>query len=70
MGVCTFSIGATGYVATEDLIHLFHSLGLRTGISLNKMAEIGDWISKELNRNNDSRTGKAVLARLSAGVEK
>lgn len=65
LGGCPYSKGATGNVATEDLVHCLHSLGGTTGVDLEKMAEIGAWISKELGRENDSRTGKAVLARMS-----
>ena len=66
LGGCPYSKGATGNVATEDLVHCLHSLGMDTGVSLDKMAEIGAWISKELGRANDSRAGKAVLARMSS----
>ncbi|KAI4184208.1 MAG: hypothetical protein L6R41_004909 [Letrouitia leprolyta] len=64
LGGCPFSKGATGNVATEDLVYCLHSLGAKTGVDVEKMAEIGDWISTELGRWNDSRAGKAVLARL------
>ncbi|KAK7892892.1 hypothetical protein LTR67_007129 [Exophiala xenobiotica] len=64
LGGCPYSPGATGNVATEDLIHLFHSLGCETGLDMVKMAEIGEWITKEIGRPNDSRAGKATLARL------
>lgn len=66
LGGCPYSKGATGNVATEDLVHCLHSLGGRTGVDVEKMAEIGAWISKELGRPNDSRAGKAILARLTA----
>ena len=66
LGGCPFSKGATGNVATEDLLHLLHSLGLQTGVNLERMAEIGAWISGELGRQNDSRAGKATLARKQA----
>ena len=66
LGGCPFSKGATGNVSTEDLLHLLHSLGLQTGVSLDKMADIGAWISGELGRQNDSRAGKATLARKQA----
>lgn len=64
LGGCPFSKGATGNVATEDLVYCLHSLGATTGIDVEKMAEIGAWISTELDRPNDSRAGKAILARL------
>ncbi|KAL9023301.1 MAG: hypothetical protein Q9196_007286 [Gyalolechia fulgens] len=64
LGGCPFSKGATGNIATEDLVYCLHSLGATTGVNVDKMAEIGDWISAELGRSNDSRAGKAILARL------
>jgi isopropylmalate/homocitrate/citramalate synthase len=64
LGGCPYSKGATGNVATEDLVHTLHSLGMHTGINLDEMARIGSWITGELDRANDSRAGKALLARL------
>jgi hydroxymethylglutaryl-CoA lyase len=64
LGGCPFSPGATGNVATEDLVHCFHSLGANTGVDIEKLAMVGDWISQELGRPNDSRAGKATLAQL------
>ncbi len=66
LGGCPYSKGATGNVATEDLLHCMHSLGAKTDINVEKMAEIGAWISNALGRPNDSRSGKAILARLSS----
>ena len=66
LGGCPYSKGATGNIATEDLVYCLHSLGAGTGINVEKMAEIGAWISRELGRSNDSRAGKAILARLSS----
>ncbi|KAJ5123867.1 uncharacterized protein N7515_007692 [Penicillium bovifimosum] len=65
LGGCPYSKGATGNVATEDLVHTIHSLGMHTGVSLEEMSKIGGWISGELGRANGSRAGKATLARLS-----
>jgi hydroxymethylglutaryl-CoA lyase len=64
LGGCPFSPGATGNVATEDLVHCFHSLGAKTGVDMEKLSEVGDWISKELGRTNESRAGKATLAQM------
>ncbi|KAI1923976.1 hypothetical protein LOZ65_003168 [Ophidiomyces ophidiicola] len=64
LGGCPYSKGATGNVSTEDLVHTLHSLGMQTGIDLEEMSRIGDWISKELGRANDSRVGKATLSKL------
>lgn len=62
LGGCPYSKGATGNIATEDLVYCFHSLGAQTGVDLEKMAEIGAWISAELGKPNDSRAGKAILS--------
>ncbi|KAK8200370.1 uncharacterized protein BKA78DRAFT_236215, partial [Phyllosticta capitalensis] len=64
LGGCPFSPGATGNVATEDLVRLFESLGLKTGVDVERLAAVGEWISGELGRPNDSRAGKATLAQL------
>jgi hydroxymethylglutaryl-CoA lyase len=63
LGGCPFAKGATGNVATEDVLHLLEGLGIATGIDRVKLAEIGAWISDELGRPNGSRAGRALLAR-------
>ena len=65
LGGCPFAKGATGNVATEDLLHCLHSLGATTGVNVDQVAKIGGWISDELGKSNESRVGKAILARLS-----
>ena len=64
LGGCPFSKGATGNVSTEDMVHLLHSLGLETGVSLEEMARVGEWITAEIGRPNEGRAGKALLAKL------
>lgn len=66
LGGCPYAKGATGNVATEDLVYLLHSLGAKTGIDLVDMVKIGAWVSAELGRANESRVGKAILARQSS----
>ncbi|KAF2872917.1 hydroxymethylglutaryl-CoA lyase [Massariosphaeria phaeospora] len=68
LGGCPYSPGATGNVATEDLVHCFHSLGARTGVDMEMLARVGGWISEELGRENESRAGKAVLAQMRKGL--
>jgi hydroxymethylglutaryl-CoA lyase len=63
LGGCPFSPGATGNVATEDLVHMMHSLGMPTGVDIGRMAETGEWISEQLGRANESRAGKATMAK-------
>ncbi|KAL9126709.1 MAG: hypothetical protein Q9217_004289, partial [Psora testacea] len=60
LGGCPYSKGATGNIATEDLVHCVHSLGAKTGVDVEEMSRIGAWISKELGKANESRAGKAV----------
>jgi hydroxymethylglutaryl-CoA lyase len=60
LGGCPFAPGATGNVATEDVLFLLHGLGLETGIDLAAVAKIGAWISDKLGRPNMSRAGNAM----------
>ena len=60
LGGCPYANGATGNVATEDVVYMLHGLGLTTGIDLHALANNGDWISKQLQRPNNSRAGLAL----------
>ena len=62
LGGCPFAPGASGNVATEDVVYLLHGLGIKTGIDLMAVAKTGDWISRHLGRANAARAGKALLA--------
>ncbi len=62
LGGCPYARGATGNVATEDVIYMLHGMGMETGVDLHKLAETGDWIAGELGRPR-SRTGQALLKR-------
>lgn len=61
LGGCPYSPGATGNVATENMVYLMESLGLATGVDLDAVADIGQWITGEIGKANDSAVGKAVL---------
>lgn len=61
LGGCPYANGASGNVASEDVVYMLHGLGLETGIDLYKLAKTGDWISKQLQRANNSRAGVALL---------
>ncbi|XP_012529259.1 hydroxymethylglutaryl-CoA lyase, mitochondrial isoform X2 [Monomorium pharaonis] len=65
LGGCPYAAGASGNIATEDLLYFLQGQGLQTGINLDKVVEIGDYISKELDRINQSKTGTAILAKKS-----
>lgn len=62
LGGCPYAKGASGNVATEDVVYLMHGLGIETGIDLAKLAGIGDWISSALNRPNGAKAGRAICA--------
>ena len=63
LGGCPFAPGATGNVATEDLLYLLHGLGLPTGIDLDEVVRTGDFISRAIGRENSSRAGRALSAK-------
>lgn len=60
LGGCPYARGATGNVATEDVVYMLHGMGLHTGIDLHRLAETGRWIAAELGRPH-SRAGQAIL---------
>ncbi|CCC10926.1 unnamed protein product [Sordaria macrospora k-hell] len=61
LGGCPYSPGATGNVATENVVYFMESLGMDTGVDLDRVADIGHWITREIGKANDSAVGKAVL---------
>jgi hydroxymethylglutaryl-CoA lyase len=63
LGGCPYAKGATGNVATEDVLYLMNGLGIETGIDLDAVVGIGDFISKAIGRANVSRAGRALLAK-------
>ncbi|KAI7689525.1 hypothetical protein KC353_g19565, partial [Hortaea werneckii] len=64
LGGCPYSPGATGNVSTEDLVYMIHSLGADTGVDMDEVSRIGDWITREIGKENSSSSGKATMARL------
>jgi hydroxymethylglutaryl-CoA lyase len=63
LGGCPYAPGASGNVATEDVLQFCLGQGLVTNVNEKKVAAAGAWISAQLNRHNNSRAGKALLAR-------
>jgi hydroxymethylglutaryl-CoA lyase len=63
LGGCPYSPGATGNVSTEDLIYFFESLGMETGVNLDALCDVGDWITGEIGKGNASSVGKAFLGK-------
>ena len=61
LGGCPYAKGATGNVATEDVVYLLDGLGIDTGIDLNKLVDAGACISEQLGRKPNSRVATAIL---------
>lgn len=61
LGGCPYSPGATGNVSTENMVYFMETLGMDTGVDLDAVADIGEWITGEIGKPNDSAVGKAVL---------
>ena len=65
LGGCPYAAGASGNVATEDVVYLLNGLGIETGIDLDRLAETGRWICEVLGRESSSKVGRALAAKLS-----
>jgi hydroxymethylglutaryl-CoA lyase len=61
LGGCPYAKGATGNVATEDVVFMLHGMGIETGIDLDKLVDAGAYISDYLGRKPNSRVAVAVL---------
>jgi hydroxymethylglutaryl-CoA lyase len=60
LGGCPYAAGASGNVATEDVVYMLAGMGVRTGIDLDRLIATGKWISGVLGRTNASRVGRAA----------
>ncbi|MFZ3289625.1 MAG: hydroxymethylglutaryl-CoA lyase [Telluria sp.] len=63
LGGCPYAKGATGNVATEDVLYLMNGLGIETGIDLDLVVDAGQFISRQLGRAASSRAGNALAAK-------
>ncbi len=63
LGGCPYAKGATGNVATEDVVYLMHGLGIATGIDLDRLVDAGAYISEQLGRPSGSRVARALMAK-------
>jgi hydroxymethylglutaryl-CoA lyase len=59
LGGCPYAKGATGNVATEDVVYMLNGLGVRTGVDLERVVDIGRWISSILGKEPASKVNKA-----------
>jgi hydroxymethylglutaryl-CoA lyase len=63
LGGCPYAKGATGNVASEDVVYLLQGMGIDTGINLDALVDAGAWISEQLGRPTGSRVARALLAK-------
>lgn len=61
LGGCPYARGASGNVATEDVLYFMHGSGMETGIDIYKIVETGDWLCNIIGRDNQSKVAKALL---------
>lgn len=61
-GGCPYARGASGNVASEDVVYMLHGMGIETGIDLDALAATGRWLAARLGRETGSRAGKALAA--------
>jgi hydroxymethylglutaryl-CoA lyase len=66
LGGCPYAPGATGNVATEDVLYMLNGLGIDTGVDLDAVIDTGVFISEALGRAVVSKAARALLARRSA----
>ena len=63
LGGCPYAAGASGNVATEDVVYLLHGLGIETGVDLDRLVDVGARICAVLGRKPASRVAQALLAK-------
>lgn len=63
LGGCPFAQGATGNVATEDVLYMLHGLGIETGVDIEQVVDAGDYISRSLGRPTASRAATGLMAK-------
>jgi hydroxymethylglutaryl-CoA lyase len=66
LGGCPYAKGATGNVATEDVVYMLQGLGIETGLDLDRIVDAGQFISTHLGRKPVSRAGNAIAAKRAA----
>lgn len=62
-GGCPYARGASGNVATEDVVYMLHGMGIGTDVDLDALAATGRWLAGELGRETSSRVGRALAGR-------
>jgi hydroxymethylglutaryl-CoA lyase len=66
LGGCPYAAGASGNVATEDVVYMLNGLGIQTGVDLDRIVEIGQWICGVLGKEPATKAGRAIAAKKKA----
>ena len=68
LGGCPYAPGASGNVATEDVVYMLQGLGIESGVDLTSLVKVGDRISRALQRDNASKVATAMLSAMQPGT--
>jgi hydroxymethylglutaryl-CoA lyase len=60
LGGCPYARGASGNLATEDIVYMLNGMGVKTGVDIDKLIDVGNWISYHLSRENRSKVAMAI----------
>jgi hydroxymethylglutaryl-CoA lyase len=63
LGGCPYAKGASGNVATEDVVYMLNGLGIETGIDLDRLVDTGQWICGVIGKEPASKAGRAIAAK-------
>ena len=63
LGGCPYAKGASGNVASEEVVYMLHGLGVNTGVDLNKLIDAGQYMSTTLGRTTGSKVSRAVSSK-------
>ena len=63
LGGCPYAAGASGNVATEDVVYMLNGMGIESGIDIDKLSDAGSYILGELGRESNSKCGRAINAK-------
>ena len=61
LGGCPYAPGAAGNVATEDVVYMFHGMGVKTGLNLEKLIEMNQWLEPQIGHRLSSKVGRAGI---------
>lgn len=63
LGGCPYAKGASGNVATEDLLYMLQGMGIETGVDMDQLLNAGSYICGELGKNTESKVARALLSK-------